>query len=65
MEDIEPEPANSCNQARLPMVVLKYQPSHKTFNPQFSLPTRYAVGKMDPKYGEWTTNDRYKLKPIQ
>lgn len=37
----EPEPNISCNQARLPMEEQR-QPSHKPFNLQFHLPTRYA-----------------------
>ena len=35
----EPEPAISCNQARLPVEGLGHQPSHKAFDLQFVLPT--------------------------
>ena len=33
--------AISCNQARLPMEELGHQPSHKTFDLQFVVPTKY------------------------
>ena len=43
MEDMEPEMATFCNQARLPMKGLEHQLSHKTLNPQFVMPIRCAV----------------------
>jgi hypothetical protein len=46
MEDMELEPAISCNQARLPMEGLGHQPRNKTLNPQFVLPIR-CVGVKD------------------
>jgi hypothetical protein len=39
---MEPESAISSNDARLPMEGLGHQPSHKTLDPQFILPTRYV-----------------------
>jgi hypothetical protein len=39
---MEPEPAISYYQARFPMEILGYQPSHKNLDPQFFLPTRHA-----------------------
>jgi hypothetical protein len=38
--DIEPEPVIFCNQARVPVEGLEHQPSHKTFDLKFDLPTR-------------------------
>ena len=39
MEETELEPAVSCNQASPPVEGLGHQPSHKTFDLQFALPT--------------------------
>jgi hypothetical protein len=48
---MEPELAISCNQARFPMEGLGQQPSHKTLDPQFVLPTGYAGIKDGAKFG--------------
>jgi hypothetical protein len=40
--DIETEEATSCWQMRLPLEGGEDQPTHKTFNPKFVLPTRYT-----------------------
>jgi hypothetical protein len=52
MEDLEPETVSFCNQERLPKEGLGHQPSHKTFNQQFVLPTRYAGVKVVQKLKE-------------
>jgi hypothetical protein len=45
MGDMEPELANSCNQARYPVKGLRHQSRYKTVNLQFVLLTRYAGDK--------------------
>ena len=63
MGDIEPELAISCIQKRFPMEKLVYQPSHKTLDPQFLLPTRCAGVKMEQKLRE-RPNNWFGLRPI-
>jgi hypothetical protein len=57
--DAEPELAILCNQASLPVVGLWYQPSHKTFDPQFVLSTRCAMAKVAQNLWEWPTKDQF------
>jgi hypothetical protein len=52
MREIELEMASFCNQARLLMEGLGQQPSHKTFDLQFVLPTRCAGVKLEQKWKE-------------
>ena len=40
---METKPAISCNQARLPLKRLGYQPNHKSFGLKFVLSARCAV----------------------
>lgn len=61
---MEPELAISCNQAGLPVEGLGHQPSHKTLDPQFVLPTRCAGVKVAKKLWEQPTNDWSSLRPI-
>ena len=51
-EDIEPEMANSCSQAGLPVEGIGYQPTHKNFNPKLFLLTRCAEIKTEQRLGE-------------
>jgi hypothetical protein len=53
----EPETATPCNEARLPKEEWGHQLSHRTFDPQFFLPIRYAEIKMEEKWRECPTND--------
>ena len=64
MKDVEPEMTISYGQKRFPMEKLVYQPSHKTLDPQFLLPTWCAVVK-DQRLKEWPTNDwpSFRLMP--
>jgi hypothetical protein len=55
MEDTEYELATSCNQAKVPMERLQYQPSHKTLHPQLVMPTR-CTGVKDGAEVERMTN---------
>jgi hypothetical protein len=50
---MEPEIATSYNQARLTIEKWGQQPIHKTIDPQFSLPARFAGIKMEQKLREW------------
>lgn len=43
VEDREPEPVIFCNQARLPVMGLGYQSSHKIFSIQLIVPARCAA----------------------
>ena len=45
--DMETEMVISYSQARLPGERGGHQPTHKTFNPKFVLPTRYTGIKME------------------
>ena len=56
MEDMEPEMATFCNQARLPMEGLGHQLSHKTFDLQFVLPVGCTEVKMEQKLRGWPSN---------
>jgi hypothetical protein len=49
---MEPESSISCNQARLPMEGMGYQPSHKTIGPQFVLLLRYTGVEDGAKFEE-------------
>ena len=49
--DMEPELVISYNQARLPVEVLRHQPSHKPYHLQFVLTTRCAAVKIHRNYG--------------
>lgn len=49
MEDTEPEPVISCNQASFPGEGLGRQPSHGAFNLHFVLPIRCAAIKLGQK----------------
>jgi hypothetical protein len=59
---MEPEVATSCSQAGLPVEVKGYQPTYKTFDLKFVLPTSYTVRKIQQSLREWPNNDWSKLK---
>jgi hypothetical protein len=62
--DRKRETVTFCNQARLPMEGGEYQSTHKTFNPKFFLPTRYAGIKMEQKLRKWPTRYWPNLRPM-
>lgn len=51
------EAAIFCNQARLPVLRLSHQPSHKTFNLRSVLHARCAVVTVVQNLWEWPTNN--------
>jgi hypothetical protein len=63
MGDMEPEPSTFYNQARLPVVGLGHQPSHKSFNLQPALPARCAGAMVVQNSREWPTTDWSNLRP--
>lgn len=52
------ESAIFCNQARLIVVGLGYQPSHKIYGPQPALSARWLAQSLE----EWPTNDWSNLR---
>lgn len=60
---MEPEVATSCNEMGIPVKGEGQQPTHKTFDPKFVLPTRSVVIKMEQRFREWPTSDWPNLKP--
>ena len=62
--DMKQEMAIYCNQARLPMEGVGHQPSHKTLDPQFVMPTRCAVVKVVQKLWKWSTNGWYRGRKL-
>ena len=50
--DKETEVATSCSQAGFPVEGGGQQPTHKTFHPNMSLPTRYTGIKMELRLKE-------------
>ena len=63
MGNTEPEPAFSCNWARLLVEGLWHQLSHKTCDLQFVFSTS-AQGKDGAEVREWPTNEGPILRPI-
>lgn len=53
-----------CNQARLSVVGLENQPSHKTYDLQSILSARCAGSIMTENVWEWSTNIWFNLKPM-
>ena len=64
MGNAEPEPAISCNQARLPVEGLAHQPSHKNLDLRLVLLARCPGVKVAQKLWEWPTSDWSSLRPI-
>jgi hypothetical protein len=63
--DMEPEEVTSYIQAGTPVEPLRYQPTHKTFNPKFILSTRNAgTWEMEQRLEKWPTNNQPNLRPI-
>ena len=49
--DMEFEVVIFCSQVGLPVERQEHQPTHKTFNPKFVIPTRYSGIKMEKMEG--------------
>jgi hypothetical protein len=52
---IETEIATSCSRPGLPLKGGEYQPTHKTLDLKFALPTRSTGIKMEQRLREWPT----------
>jgi hypothetical protein len=46
-----------CSQVGTPVKAQGQQPTHKTFDPKFVLPTRSAGTKVEQRLREWSIND--------
>ena len=62
--DMEPETAISSKQARLPVVGLGNQLTHKNVELEFLLPIRCTVIKREPQLREWPTNYWLNFSPM-
>ena len=62
--DRETEVETTCSQAGLPEEGEGHQPTHKTLDLKFVLPTRCAGIKIEQRLREWPTNDWPNLRPI-
>jgi hypothetical protein len=65
MEDAETECAIFCNQARCPGGGMGQQFRHKALDAQSVLSARHAGAMVIRSFWKWTTNNWFKLKPMQ